>query len=168
MSIVIGLLKKERTLAELTAKLEAAGCALDQIKILTQPGEVHALLDKKARAKCQLAQCMAMGAIIGLAFFVPIGLMGSLVGCMVFQCSPLIWLAALGGLSLIGALVGAAGGCFFGVDRFERHTHIYTEGVGWGNKLVAVTAETPDCQARLARLLHQERALAVKILDNGK
>ncbi len=168
MSTVIGLLKEEQPLIDLTAKLEAAGCALDQIKFLSQPGEVHALLDKKALAKCQISKCMAMGALVGLAFFMPIGLIGSLLGCLVFQCSPLIWLVALGGLSLIGALAGAAGGCFFGADRFERNTHIYTEGVGWGNNLVVITADTPDREARLARLLQQERALAVKILDGGE
>ena len=168
MSTVIGLLKAGRSLPDLTAKLEAAGCALDQIKILSQPVEVHTLLDKKALAKCELSKCLVIGAAVGLAFFMPIGFIGSLLGCLVFQCSPLIWLSALGGLSLIGALAGAAGGCFFGADRFERNTHIYTEGVGWGNKLVVVTVDTPDSEARLAGLLQQERALAVKILHDGE
>lgn len=166
MSTVIGLLKEDKQLTNLTGKLEAAGCALDQIKILTRSGQVHALLDEKARTRCQMGRCVSMGILIGLAIFIPIGFTTSLIGCRVFGCSPLIWLFGLGGLSFLGAAFGAIFGCFFGADRFEHSTHVYTEGVGWGNKLVAVTADTPEMEARMARIMHQEHAIAIRILQN--
>lgn len=165
MSTVIGLLKEDRQLTTVTGRLQAAGGTLDRIKILTQPGEVHSLLDKQAVAKCRMSRYVGFGALVGLIFFVPIGFISSLIGCTVFGCSPLIWVAAMGGLSLIGALFGAAGGCFFSLDRFERETHLYTEGIGWGNKLVVVTADTPDMEAQTAQILKEEEAIGVKILD---
>ena len=168
MSTVIGLLKEDGQLTNVIGRLQAAGCALDRVRILTQPGEVHSLLDERALAKCRMSRYLGLGALIGLIFFVPIGLVGSLIGCTVFGCRPLIWLVALGGLSVIGALSGAACGCFFGLDRFERHTHVYTEGVGWDNKLVVITTDTPDTEARTAQILQEEDAIAVKIIDSGK
>ena len=166
MSTVIGLLKEDGQLTDLTGKLEAAGCTLDQIKILTRSGQVHGLLDEYARAKCQMARCVNMGVLIGLAIFMPIGFTTSVIGCQVFGCSSLIWLFGLGGLSLLGAGFGAIFGCFFGADRFERNTHVYTEGVGWGNKLVAVTADTPEIEARTAQIMQQADAIAIRILHN--
>lgn len=168
MSTVIGLLKEDRQLTRVTERLQAAGCALDRIRILTQPGEAHSLLDKQAVAKCQMSRCVGLGALVGLSFFGPIGFISSLVGCTVFGCSPLIWVVAMGGLSLIGALFGAACGCFFGLDRFERDTHVYTEGVGWGNKLVVVTTDTTDTEARTAQILQDEEAIAIKIIGSGQ
>jgi len=168
MSIVIGLLKEDKQLNTLTGRLQAAGCALDRIRVLTQPGAVHTLLDEKALAKCQMFEYAGLGALTGLAFLMPVGFIGSWIGCTVFGCSPSIWLVALGGLSLIGALFGAACGCLFGVDRHERNAHVYTEGVGWGNKLIVVTTDTPDTEARTAQILQEEQAIAVKILDNSE
>ena len=168
MSTVIGLLKEDRQLASVTARLQAAGCALDRIRILTQPGEAHSLLDKKAVAKCQMSRYVGLGVLVGLIFFGPIGFISSLVGCTVFGCSPLIWVVAMGDLSLIGALFGAACGCFFGLDRFERDTHLYTEGIGWGNKLVVVTTDTPTTEARTVQILQEEDAAGVKILNKDE
>lgn len=168
MSTVIGLLKEDKQLTNVTGRLQAAGCALDRIRILTQPGEVHSLLDKKAVTKCRMSRYLGLGALVGLAFFVPIGFISSLIGCTVFGCSPLIWVVAMGGLSLIGALFGAAGGCFFGLDRFERATHVYTEGIGWGNKLVVITTDTPAAEADTARILQEEDAIGVKILNKDE
>jgi hypothetical protein len=165
MSTVIGLLKEEKQLSSLTERLQAAGCTLDRIRILTQPGEVHALLDETAMAKCEMPKCVGLGALAGMAIFLPVGVISSLIGCFVFGCSPLIWLVALGGFSLIGALSGAAFGCFFSGDRYERHTHLYTEGVGWGNKLMAVTTDTRETEARTAQILQEEDAIAVKIIE---
>ena len=168
MSTVIGLLKEDRRLTTVTEKLLAAGCTLDSIRILGKPGEVHALLDKNAMAKCQMSRCMGLGALTGIAFFIPVGVASSLIGCTVFGCSPLIWLVALGGFLLIGALFGAACGCFFGIDRYERETHLYTESVGWGNKLMVVTTDMAETEARTAQILQEEDAIAVKIIDGGK
>ncbi|GAB4440852.1 MAG: hypothetical protein Kow0031_22800 [Anaerolineae bacterium] len=108
---------------------------------------------------------MGTGALIGLSFFMPLGLMASWLGCMVLGCSPFIWLDALVGLSLIGAIIGAVFGCFFSADRYERDEHLYTEAVGWGNKLVVVEADTPETETRAAQILQQEQVIAVKILQ---
>lgn len=164
MSTVIGLIKKDRPLGQLTPQLNAAGCARDKIKILTRPGDVHTLLDKTAMGHCQAPKSMGTGALIGLSFFMPLGLMASWVGCTVLGCSPFIWLDALVGLSLIGAGIGAIFGCFFSADHYERDEHLYTEAVGWGNKLVVVDAETPETQNRATQILQQEQAIGVKVL----
>lgn len=165
MSTVIGLLQKDRPLRNVTKQLNAAGCALNQIKIVTRPGEVHTLLDKNALHHCKATKCMGTGALIGLSFFMPLGLMAAWVGCTVLGCSPFIWLDALIGLSLIGAIIGAVFGCFFSADHYERDEHLYTEAVGWGNKLVVVEADTPETETRAAQILQQEHAIAVKVLQ---
>lgn len=164
MSTVIGLLKKDRPLRHLTEQLNAAGCGFNKISVLTKPGEVHTLLDKNALHHCKTAKCMGTGALIGLAFFTPLGLMASWVGCTVLGCSPFIWLDALVGLSLIGAIIGSVFGCFFSADRFERDEHLYTEAVGWGNKLVVVEADTPETETNAAKILQRAQAIAVKVL----
>lgn len=164
MSTVIGLLTKDRQLTTVTGQLAAFGCARDQIKVLTHPNQVHALLDKPALAKCGFSKCVGTGALLGMVFFTPAGLAAALVGCLALGCNPLIWLVTLGGLSLIGAGFGAMFGCFFGADRFERAEHVYVEAVGWGHKLVVVTAPTPETEAHARQALQQEQAIAIKTL----
>jgi hypothetical protein len=166
MSTVVGLIKKEQSLTVLTDRLASAGCGLEQVKVLTNPREVHALLDKNALAKCQMSRCAGTGALLGLMLFAPVGFMAAAAGCMVFGCQPLVWLFTFGGLSFIGGIFGAMFGCFFGGDRFERNEHLYAEGVGWGHKLVVINADTAEAKTSAERVLQQEQAIGVKVFDD--
>jgi hypothetical protein len=166
MKTVIGLSKSEGRSPDLAAELQAAGFSNNRIKLFSRAAEVHSFLDGKAFADCHMCRCLVTGALIGLAFFTPVGLMASLMGCYIFGCGSLIWLFGLGGISLIGAGYGAAFACFFSADRFERDTHLYAEGVGWGRQMIAIEAISSEAADRVARVLRQANFKGIKILNN--
>ena len=166
MKTVVGLSKSEGQSPNLANELQAVGCNDNKIRFFTRAAEVHSFLDGKAFADCHMCRCLVMGALIGLAFFTPVGLMASLMGCYIFGCGPLIWLFGLGGISLIGAGYGAGFACFFSADRFERDTHLYAEGVGWGRQMIAIEAISSEVAERAAQVLRQANFKGIKILNN--
>ena len=166
MQTVIGFLKSDSQSLDLSARLQAIDCGDKKIRYFTRAADVHTFLDSKAFADCNMYRCLVAGALIGLAFFTPAGAMESLIGCFVFDCGPLTWLFGLGGISLIGAGYGTALACIFSFNRFERDTHLYAEGVGWGGEMVAVETISSEAANRVAQVLSQAHFRRTKILHN--
>lgn len=166
MSTVIGLVKEEQQLANLSAKLEAAGSGFEKIKIFTRPGEAEDILYKNAYTECHLFDCMLLGALFGLAIAVPLSLVITVFSCeAIGGCSPLAWGPGITGLAVVGAIIGGAIGSFYGTNRLEKIEQRYFDALDTGEKLVVVPTYSKETAEHTASMMKQEHATAVKIIN---
>lgn len=166
MSTVIGLLKEEQQLVNLSTRLEAIGGGLGAVKVLRQPTEAEDILYKNAYTECHLLDCMILGGLAGLAVFVPLGLIITLFSCeAIGGCSPLAWGPGMVGLATIGAVIGAAMGSFYGTNRLEKVEERYFDAMRTGEKLVVIPTATKETTERTVTAMKQEHATAVRILN---
>lgn len=167
MSTVIGLVKEEQQLVNLSTKLEAMDAGLEAIKVLRRPDDAEDVLYKNAYTECHLFDCMILGGLAGLAVFVPLGLIITLFSCeAIGGCSPLAWGPGMVGLATVGAIIGAVMGSFYGTNRLEKVEQRYFDALRTGEKLVVIPTDTKETAQRTVTMMQQEHATAVKILND--
>ena len=166
MSTVIGLVKEDQQAVNLAAKLEAIGLGFSKVKILTDPDEAQPLVYKSAFSQCHLYDCMTVGALAGVAVFVPLGLIITIISCGLMDgCSPLAWGPGMVFMTITGAILGASLGSYRGTSRLEQYEEVYIDGLNHGNKLIVVPTDSAESATYAASVMEQEHATAVKILD---
>lgn len=168
MSTVIGLVKEEQQLVSLSTRLEALDEGVSKVKVFRQPTEAEGVLYKNAYTECHIWDCMGLGALVGLAVALPLGLVITLFSCYsIGGCSPLAWGPGMLVLAVVGAVIGATLGSYRGTSRLQKIERVYVDALNAGNKLVVVPADTRESAERTANMMKQEHATAVKILNGN-
>jgi hypothetical protein len=84
--------------------------------------------------------------------------------CNLFGYTMMFWLGGVVAYSLAGAVLGAAAGWFFGLDKIDQETDFYARGVGQGGQLITVKA-SDQLVPKVTDILRQQEAVGVKTLN---
>jgi hypothetical protein len=162
MSIVIGMFSSVKDVLSSIEKLEQAGFAEDKIGVLTQSNAARKLLTGNLIRR--VIPHIGWGALLGFAIFCLIGLAVDWYACCnLFAYGMMFWVGGVVAYSLAGAVLGAAAGWFFGLDKIERETDFYSQNVGKGGQLI--TVQTNDQMVtKVMDILRQQDAVGVKTL----
>jgi hypothetical protein len=160
MKTVVGLFWRDRDVECSIRELEEAGIAQDSIDVLTQ-------IDRKHLAGDQghpILRSAGWGAVIGIAIYAVFGLGAALAGCAYCGYGSGYAVGTLAGFVIIGGFVGALLGQWIGADASERDTHLYTQGLNRGGRLVMVRG-SQEALARATDILTQQNGVGVRTLE---
>jgi hypothetical protein len=160
MSIVIGMFSSDKDVLSSIEKLKKAGLAEAKIGVLTHYNAARKLLSSDQIRR--VIPHIGWGALFVFAIFCLIGLAVDWYACCnFFGYGMMFWVG--GAVGLAGAVLGAAAGWFFGLDKIERETEFYSQGVGKGGQLI--TVQTNDqLVTKVMDILRQQDAVGVKTL----
>lgn len=100
------------------------------------------------------------GAVIGTTIYAVFGLGAALAGCTYSGYGFAYAVGTLVGLVVIGGFVGVLLGQWIGVGASERDTHLYTQGVNLGGRLVVVHGSR-ESVAHATEIFRQQNAVGV-------
>lgn len=162
MNAVVGLFQQDENIHTSIDRLRRAGFAADKIHVLTRYDEVQTLF--KPNESHLVLKYVGWGAFFGIAIMNLYGLTvgGYACNCLSGYIPASYWACGVVGFSLLGLLLGATAGFFWGVNKFEGSADEYTHGVGGGNKLMAVRVEDEPAAKAATNILRQENAQGVK------
>jgi hypothetical protein len=160
IKIVVGLLSSDKDVQSSIEKLKKAGLAVDKIGVLTHYNAARKLLSSHQIRR--VIPPIGWGALLGFATFCLIGLAVDWYACCnFFGYGMMFWVG--GAVGLAGAVLGAAAGWFFGLDKIDRETDFYTWGVGKGGQLITVQVND-QLVTKVMDILRQQDAAGVKTL----
>jgi hypothetical protein len=162
MRTVIGLFSDDENAQSSIHRLEETGLAEDQISVLPRDIAVQTLLAGNQIRR--VAPYMAWGALCGIIIMNLYGLTMGACACNLCDHIPaFFWVCDVVGFTLVGLVLGAAAGWFVGVDKFEKDTDLYTQGVDAGGEVITIKVNN-EFVTKVMDILRQENAVVVKTL----
>lgn len=144
MSTVIGLFPCNQEMNYQVGKLEEAGFGKDNIRVITNNRAVLKLLG--CEPNCVVARYAGWGAFFGIAVYGIFALVASWCDCILFQFSHIVAFDIILVGTLFGALIGGIMGGITGMAEYEKETHLYTQGVRMGNRVLVLQTEPGDVE----------------------
>jgi hypothetical protein len=161
MKTVVGLLWRDEDVQRLIQKLEEGGFAKHSIDVATRISRKRLVGDQGH----PVVRSAGWGAIIGVAIYAVFGLGAALTGYICCGYASAYAIGTLVGFVVIGGIVGALLGQWIGVDASEHDTHLYTQGVHLGGRLVTVRG-SHESVAQAIEVFRQQNAIGVKTLED--
>lgn len=161
MSTVIGLFPCNQEVSHQIRRLEEDGFARESIRVLTQVGAIQKLLG--CEPNHVVAQYAGWGAFSGIAVYSIFALVAGWCECNLFQFSRIIAFDTILVGTLFGALIGGIIGGITGMAEYEKDTHLYTQGVKTGNKVLVLKTESRDIE-RAKSTLRQVGCIGVRMI----
>jgi hypothetical protein len=159
MTTVIGLFWQDKDVQDLIRRLEQAGLARDSIATPT-----HITWQSlTAEAGHPIVRYATWGAVISIAIYAVFGLAAGAAGCTYCGYNTTFAVATPVGFVAVGGLVGALLGQWVGKDAQEKDTHLFTQGVNQGGRLVTVQAGD-DQLATVMAYLREGNPVGVTVL----
>jgi hypothetical protein len=160
MKTVVGLVWCDEDVESSIDRLKEAGFAQDRVDVLTRISRKRLVGDQGH----PVVRSAGWGAVVGIVVYAVFGLGAALAGCTYCGFDLAYAVATLVGFVVIGGFVGALLGQWIGADASERDTHLYTQGVRLGGKIVAVRS-SDELITKAMSILQQENAIGVRTLE---
>ena len=161
MKTVIGLYPSKQDVSEQCKRIEEAGFTEDCLSVITQAKSIKCLLG--CNPTQTIRRYASWGAILGMAIYGIFVLVAVWCDCIIYPISQLIALEiALGGI-LVGAFFGGFLGLFVGWAEYESDTHLYTQGITFGDKVFVLKTEVEHAEKAM-EALSQVGCLGVRML----
>jgi len=146
--------------------MEAAGLNDCKVSVLARPAEVWARLGGPAKLRAAVKYTL-IGALLGVVVASLYALPATILNCAYMGCAFSAHTLLLVAIYLYWIAAGGFMGTLIGMDRLERDTYSYVEGVRHGGSLVIV--EAPDEEAgEVTSILVHEGGLLVHNLESGQ
>ena len=165
MSNVIGLFPCNQEVSYQVGQLEEAGFGKDNIRVITNDRAVLKLLG--CEPNCIVTRYAGWGAFFGIAVYGNFAMVASWCDCFLFQFSRIIAFDIILVGTLFGALIGGIMGGITGMAEYEKDTHLYTQSVRMGNRLLVLRTELGDVE-RAKTSLRQAGCTGVQVILPSK
>jgi hypothetical protein len=161
MESVVGLFWRDEDVQRSIRKLEEEGFSQDSIDVLTRISRKRLVGDQGH----PVIRSAGWGAVIAVVIYAVFGLGAALAGCSYCGYDSGYAIGTLVGFVVIGGLVGALLGQWIGADAFERDTHLYTQGVNRGGRLIVVRGNR-ESLGHAIEIFRQHSAAGIKTLED--
>jgi hypothetical protein len=161
MRTVIGLFPSNQDVTEESRKIKEAGFSEDNMRVITSEGSVKCLLG--CEAKPTVIKYTSWGALLGIFVYGIFILVAVWCDCILYPISQLVALGIFIVGILAGTIVGGILGVFIGLAEYEKDTHLYTQGVNFGDKVFVLRTERENVEKAMETLT-QIGCLGVQML----
>jgi hypothetical protein len=161
MNTVIGLLPSNQEICEELKRIEEAGFTNENVRVITKEKSIKKILGCKPNRI--VAKYASWGALLGIATYGIFILVAVWCDCSIYHISQLIAFEIILIGIIIGASVGGIIGVFSGMAEYEKDTHLYTQGIKFGNKVLLLQTESNNSEQAI-EMLSQIGCLGVRIL----
>jgi len=161
MKSIIGLLNSEVIVDSTIVRIEEAGLAGERISIISNPKTINSLLG--CDQVCVIKNYTVLGAAIGIGIYAAFGLTAALCECNMMHYGQEFGAVVFIGSLLAGTLVGGIIGVLVGAGEAEKDTHLYTQGIRLGGRVLCIEVDDEDAE-RVKHILAMENVSGVKAL----
>lgn len=161
MSTVIGLFPSNQDVSEEAKRIEKAGFSNDSLRVITKEGSIKCLLGCEPNQI--VAKYASWGALLGILVYGIFIFVAAWCDCTIYSISQLIAFEIVLVGVLAGTIIGGILGAFIGWAEYEKDTHLYTQGVNFGEKVFVLQADTEDAEKAM-KTLKQVGCLGVRML----
>ncbi|MDH3675302.1 MAG: hypothetical protein OES12_07385 [Anaerolineae bacterium] len=162
MKTVIGLFLKDEQVQHSIDKLQEAGIARDNIRVLAFEDTVADLLS--GHQSVIVTKYVGWGVIVSAAVFGLYELIGRVCDCGINIYGFRIELDKLVLFIVVGAILAALAAYLAGVEHLDGSMRPYTWNVHQGGKVVAVRTHD-ELETTIMDILHKENGVAIKTLE---
>jgi hypothetical protein len=162
MSAAIGLYPCNQEVDHQIHKLEEAGYSKDRISVISQARSIYQLMD--CYPAPVVSRYAGWGVFFGILIYGIFALVASWCECNIFQYSHEIAFGTVLVGVLFGGSIGAFIGCITGMAEYENQTHLYTQGIQMGNKVLLLRVNTEESELA-KKALRNIGCTGIKALD---
>ena len=162
MSTVFGLFPSNQDVCEEFQRIEDAGFAKDNIRLLTSDGTFYKLVGCDPNRI--VAKYAVQGALFGIATYGIFFLVAVWCDCNLYPQSYSIAFEIILVVILLGALISVIIGGFTGKAEYERDTHLYTHGINIDKKVIVLQTQGED-EEKAVITIRQIGCLGVRVIS---
>jgi hypothetical protein len=162
MSTVIGLSPYQQDIVRQLHVLEEAGYSKDRVRVISKEGSIYQILG--CSPGCIVTNYTGWGAFFGILIYGIFALVASWCECNIFLFSHEVGF----GIILVGILFGAFAGGFIGfitgLAEYEKDTHLYTQGIHVGSKVLVLDVNVEESE-RAKTALHNLGCTGIRVIE---
>jgi hypothetical protein len=161
MSTIIGLIPDQREISTEVERLVETGIPEENILVLAKEKAVREILG--CDPICTVRYYAIWGALLVGTIYGIFGIVAAWCECNLLGFNqPSGMLTLIGGV-LAGGFVGGILGAIIGLGESEENTHLYTQGVRIGNRVLVLQTESGDVE-KAKKTLRQVGCIGVRMI----
>ena len=161
MKTVIGLYHAHEPIDKQIMLIEKAGFTRDLVSVISEDNSARRLLG------CDPIKIVSLyaswGALSGMMIYGVFMLFAAVCDCMIYAINQLLASEIVFAGLLAGSVIGGLLGIFIGLAEYEQNTHLYLQGIQFGNKLLVIETHTKDAE-KAVQVLKDTGCLGVRKL----
>jgi hypothetical protein len=164
MNPIIGLCERETAVSPTVERLKSAGIPAERIQVLSNAKTITSMLG--INPIDTIKKYMIWGVAIGVGGYAIFGLLAAHCECQMMQYGQAYGIFALLGAIFAGTFLGGFLGFVVGAGEAETETHLYTQGVAYGGKVISVQAPEAEIE-HVQDILAEENVLGIRVLQTA-